>query len=424
MLLLVATLHLSAQTNGTNSPYSRFGLGNLKEASQGFNKGMGGVALGFRDGGLLNKQNPASYSAIDSLAFIFDLGMSLQSSKFKSGGNSVNTLNTSLDYIHAGFRLRSGIGFTFGFMPYTSMGYNFSEKKKLSNDFISGNSREYVNQYLGNGGIHEVFVGLGWNPFADLSIGANIGYIWGGYNQDITQTFYENGTEATSSKGLRREIDADISSYKLDFGIQYPIKIGKDNVMTLGATYGLGHSINSPAHYYNYIADGDTTKSTIEKAFEIPMSFGGGISWKHKEQWVVGVDVTHQKWSDCNVPQIINEQFVSTNNGYQDRTRIAMGGEFQPDKYSNKYLRRVQYRLGASYTTPYYKVNGTEGPREFSLSAGVSLPVSKISRSLVNVGLQWIRLSPGNKSLITENNFVLNVGITFNERWFMKWKIQ
>ncbi|MBR0361273.1 MAG: hypothetical protein IIX35_02740, partial [Paraprevotella sp.] len=164
MLLLVATLHLSAQTNGTNSPYSRFGLGNLKEASQGFNKGMGGVALGFRDGGLLNKQNPASYSAIDSLAFIFDLGMSLQSSKFKSGGNSVNTLNTSLDYIHAGFRLRSGIGFTFGFMPYTSMGYNFSEKKKLSNDFISGNSREYVNQYLGNGGIHEVFVGLGWNP--------------------------------------------------------------------------------------------------------------------------------------------------------------------------------------------------------------------------------------------------------------------
>ena len=101
-----------------------------------------------------------------------------------------------------------------------------------------------------------------------------------------------------------------------------------------------------------------------------------------------------------------------------------MGGEFQPDKYSNKYLRRVQYRLGASYTTPYYKVNGTEGPREFSLSAGVSLPVSKISRSLVNVGLQWVRLTPGNKSLITENNFVLNVGITFNERWFMKWKIQ
>ena len=41
MLLLVATSCLYAQTNGTNSPYSRFGLGLLKERSQGFNKGMG-----------------------------------------------------------------------------------------------------------------------------------------------------------------------------------------------------------------------------------------------------------------------------------------------------------------------------------------------------------------------------------------------
>mgnify|MGYP002794663012 CR=1 FL=1 len=78
MLLTMATLYAPAQTNGSNSPYSRFGLGSLKDQSQGFNKAMSGVALGFRDGNRINMQNPASYSAIDSLSFIFDVGLTLQ----------------------------------------------------------------------------------------------------------------------------------------------------------------------------------------------------------------------------------------------------------------------------------------------------------------------------------------------------------
>lgn len=84
MLLAMATLYAPAQTNGSNSPYSRFGLGSLKDQSQGFNKAMSGVALGFRDGNRINMQNPASYSAIDSLSFIFDVGLTLQNVNFKA----------------------------------------------------------------------------------------------------------------------------------------------------------------------------------------------------------------------------------------------------------------------------------------------------------------------------------------------------
>ena len=118
MLLAMATLYAPAQTNGSNSPYSRFGLGSLKDQSQGFNKAMSGVALGFRDGNRINMQNPASYSAIDSLSFIFDVGLTLQNVNFKSGGNSINAHNTTLDYINAGFRLCPGLGFSFGFIPF------------------------------------------------------------------------------------------------------------------------------------------------------------------------------------------------------------------------------------------------------------------------------------------------------------------
>ena len=60
------------------------------------------------------------------------------------------------------------------------------------------------------------------------NIWANFGYVWGNYAQNITQTFYEDGTATSASNGLRRQIEADLSSYKIDIGVQYPIKIGKN----------------------------------------------------------------------------------------------------------------------------------------------------------------------------------------------------
>ena len=202
----------------------------------------------------------------------------MQNVNFKSGGNSINAHNTTLDYINAGFRLCPGLGFSFGFIPFSSIGYDFSESKYLGDHFNSGSTMTYTNSYTGDGGLHEVYVGLGWNPFADFSVGANFGYVWGNYAQNITQTFYEDGTATSASNGLRRQIEADLSSYKIDIGVQYPIKIGKNDVLTPGITYGIGHAINSPAHYYSYVANGDTTKSVIEKAFELPTSFGAGLA--------------------------------------------------------------------------------------------------------------------------------------------------
>ena len=68
-----ASLATFAQTNGVNSPYSRYGFGILSDRSMGFNKGMGGVAMGFRDGQTINAAIPASSSAVDSLTALFDL---------------------------------------------------------------------------------------------------------------------------------------------------------------------------------------------------------------------------------------------------------------------------------------------------------------------------------------------------------------
>ena len=72
--LFFSALSLQAQTNGSNSPYSRYGFGLLSDRAQGFNKGMAGLAYGMQNGQELNVKNPASYAHIDSLSFLFDVG--------------------------------------------------------------------------------------------------------------------------------------------------------------------------------------------------------------------------------------------------------------------------------------------------------------------------------------------------------------
>lgn len=81
-VLAVLPLSIMAQTNGSNSPYSRYGFGLLGDGGNAFNKGMAGTAYGMHNGKELNTKNPASYAAIDSLTFLFDLGLSLQNGNF------------------------------------------------------------------------------------------------------------------------------------------------------------------------------------------------------------------------------------------------------------------------------------------------------------------------------------------------------
>ncbi|MDE7378479.1 MAG: hypothetical protein K2N13_05880 [Paraprevotella sp.] len=418
-LLLFTTSGLSyAQTNGSNSSYSRFGLGTLNEQSQGFNRSMSGLSQGIRKGNVINMQNPASYAAIDSLSFIFDVGMALQGGRFKQGATTMNVYNTSLEYINAGFRINKGLGLSFGFMPYTTIGYNFT--RYSTNDETTAT---FV--HTGNGGLHEAYIGIGWSPFRNFSIGANAGYLWGEYNHSIVQTLSNGGN------GLNRLYEADLYSYKLDIGAQYRIALDKRNTLTVGATVGIGHVINSTAYNHSFTSNSDTITQSATKAFELPYTISVGAAWNHKDRWTVGADVLHERWSKCKSPYIPetagnnSSAFVSKEGAYLNRTKAIIGAEYVPDPTNRKYGQRIRYRMGASFSTPYVKINGADGPREYGITAGIGLPISnKInSRSLINVGVQWSRIAPSNSLMITEDYFKINIGLTFNERWFMKWKI-
>jgi hypothetical protein len=433
--LLASTLCLNilAQSNGSSSSYSRFGLGTPENQVQEYNKAMGGTGLGFRAGNRINTLNPASYSAIDSTTLLLDAGMTAAFGNMKQAGNRVNIYQCKLDYVCVGLRLYRNLGLSAGFMPYTTIGYDFSSTSRVAKDPQSLQTITSTSYYSGDGGLHQAYLGLGYKAFKELSIGVNASLIWGDYDHTVVQT-YSTGDGATSYNGLNSLETGEIRTWKLDIGAQYPIRLTPNDVLTLGATASIGHKIKSDASLIRFTDEqDDETADTIHNAFDLPYTYGIGATWRHKTNWVVNLDFKHEFWESCRSPQIITvgsvPKFVTQTGSYKNRFKIAAGAQYTPDPFSSYYWKRIQYRVGANYSTPYLRINGASGPKEYSVTAGVGMPIpftksnAGISRTMLNIGLEWLRRTPSVANQITENYVMLNVGISFNEAWFMKYRI-
>ena len=430
ILACVMCTNTWAQSNGSSSSYSRFGLGTLENQAQGFNKAMGGVGIGFRDGGRINTLNPASYSAIDSITFLLDAGMTFAYGNMKQNGNSVNVYQCKLDYVNIGFRLYRNLGLSVGFMPYSTIGYDFTTSSKVANDPNTLQTITSITNYSGDGGLHQAYFGLGYKVFKELSIGANASFIWGDYTHSILQTYYSGSSSSSAYNGLNSIQGAEIRTWKLDLGAQYPFWLTKEDVLTVGATASFGHKIKSDATMLRFTdeQDDDISADTLRNAFDLPYTYGIGATWNHKDKLIVGLDFKQEMWGSCRAPQIVTiggvPRFVSQTGTYKNRFQIAVGAQYMPNRHGNHYWKLIQYRIGANYSSPYLKVNGQNGPKEFSLTAGFGLPIFNKHASFVNVGMEWLRRSPSVANQITENYFMLHLGLTFNEEWFRKFKIQ
>lgn len=439
---LLACQTINAQS-GVNSPYSRYGFGKLDDQSLGFNKGMAGLAYGLRDGAIINQQNPASYSKVDSITFLFDAGISLQKANFNDNGVKKNINNTTFDYVTLAFRLRHSLGLSMGFMPYSTIGYELNKSASISNDDYSRST--YTDHFSGEGGIHKVYLGIGWSPFKNFSIGMNGSYMYGNLKHRAANIFSNSNSYSTW-----RIYNTDIKSYMLEFGMQYTLNFSKKDNLTVGAVYTPGHNIKSTAKVYDLIgnitqyyssntsyvtgaddiAAASTPSFTCPDAYDLPTSFGVGFAMKHNNNVTYGIDYTLTKWGSARFPVITTANgttsYISKEGVLSDRHKITAGFEIQPNMYSRNYLKRIKYRLGGYYATPYTKVKGQDGANEYGVSAGLGLPIQNQynNRSFLNITAGWVRIDPKVNGMLKENYFRVSVGLTFNESWFRKWKVE
>lgn len=418
-----------AQTSGSNSPYSRYGLGTLADEAMGFNKGMAGVALGMRDSLILNRQNPAAYSTIGRETLIFDVGMSLQNCMLKSDGKTINAQNATVDYVAAGFRLAKNLGFAIGLRPFSYVGYDFSSSQNLE-DIDGYGGKVSSSAYTGEGGFRQLHAGVGWRVLKPLSIGGNINYLWGDYSHTSKISYTDNNVYS-----LARNYKATINAVTVDFGIQYEYQIDKKNTLTLGVTYGIGNKVSQRAMFINSQSGSSSTTGAdtveLQNAFQMPNTAGVGLTWNHEERWVVGADYTVQFWDKCRFPGLTTTSTGATyTTGYnhlRNRHKVAVGLQYVPNPKSFRVRDHIAYRAGVSYTSPYTKVgHGKDGPEYYLVSAGVAIPIVNkyTTGSLLNISAQWEHADASDLKGLKEDYFRLSIGLTFNATWFSKWKFE
>ena len=209
--------------------------------------------------------------------------------------------------------------------------------------------------------------------------------------------------------------------------MQFEQPVSKKDVVTVGATVGLGHKLHANPEYQVQVGSNTARTFTVENGLELPMSYGVGLAYNHARRLTVAVDGLLQQWGELKFPAFntANNQYELTDGLLKDRIKVNGGIDYVPDSESlTSYLKHVHYRIGAGYSTPYYNINGFNAPKELSVSVGLGLPLVNFwnNRSVLNISGQWSRCS--SDRFITENTFRINIGITFNEKWFAKWKVE
>ncbi|CEA17133.1 hypothetical protein ING2E5B_2408 [Fermentimonas caenicola] len=428
---LTITTVILAQQVGSNSPYGRYGFGVLSNPALGASEAMGGISYGLRRSQQVNPGNPASYSELDSLTFIFDLGVSAQLSSMSDGVNSRDFYNGNLDYIALQFPLFRNMGGSVGLLPYSKVGYNFGNRRSLSDI-------QYLETYRGTGGLSQVYFGAAWEPFKSLSIGANVSYLFGNFSHSRISTPVTSN--ALISEGKNR---FSIRELKYDLGLQYSYNISNTKSITFGAVYS--PQITTKADVYssvmNYTSDpyqspdlepvqiisSDTLSG---EGFQIPQTFGAGLTYQ-TENFLVGVDGTYQLWKNSAYSSQLDG--LTDNSRYNDLYRINAGAEYVIDPYSQNFFNRIRFRGGISYSNSYINVSvsnpessqniGMGSYNEYGINIGLGLPFHDLRTghlSMLNIGFGYSRQDPNSQFMVGQDMFKISVNMNVNELWFFK----
>lgn len=408
-------------TSKAQSPYSMHGLGMLDDCTLGINSGMGGVGYAINNKMQVNPKNPASYAAMDSLTFLFDVGMSVEIDWVKER-LKINTLretktSANFDYAVLQFPMGKHFAASFGIMPFSKVNYSYGKNINFG---------EYSN--YGEGGIHQVYLGIAAKLYKNLYVGVNASYLFG----NITHSTTILPNSAYNVVAMISQTRMHVTDYKFDFGLRYTQSINEKNSITIGAVYSpkkkmLGKRYND---LYQLETSGETSltvesdTTSLKSCYEMAETYGVGLGYNWEDRLIIGADFTYQPWSQVNYlpfQGLENTENVLKGN-FNDRYRISLGAEYRNAVYSTKYVDRMRYRAGLYYEKSYMKINGN-GLNEVGASIGLGLPILK-DKSLINLSAQYYhrKLSPNTN--VVENGILFSVGISFNEFWFFKRKIE
>jgi len=415
--------HSFAQKSTSHSPYSQFGLGQMREDLFPQTRAMGGISTGVRYlNGLptLNISNPASYSGMNRT--ILEAGMYGNFTQLSKNGKNDHTADFAFSHIAIGVPLNktngpSFGGLSFGLLPYSDIGYSTKEVASIGN-------LVHEKRTLGEGGINKAYLGYGVAPIKGLSVGANVGFLFGNL-YDITSVRFLSDLDAypTESKETRN-----IRGVTVDYGVQYSRALNRKYNLTLGYSGSLDNQIAAkttrmvtiyePNFEEDYQAPPlDTTSLTNlgTRHINLPFKHNVGVTLSKGYNWMVGADFKYADWSKFQVRQDENK--------LQKSYGFAVGGQIKPDPTSVRYLNQVDYRLGFRYNqTPVVFRNHRINDMAVTVGFGFPLPETNFGRtfSQLNISAELGQQGTMSNNLVRERYININFGFTINDSWFLR----
>ena len=411
---LCVVAHGAFAQNGTISPYSYFGIGDHRDNGSVDNQMMGGISM-YGDSIHINLSNPAAYSKLRLTAYT--AGISHKQYRLKSWSEEQNTSVTNLDYLAIGFPLAKKVGFGFGVMPYSSVGYD------LNSTSVNSGGAEVTNFFSGEGGLNRLYASLGFELAKNLSLGVTANFNFGTLEYERIQ-----GVEGVQFGTLDNR-ESKINGYDFKYALNYTPQINDKYTLytsVLVNTQGNLVSKNKQTFGSFSLSSGNNVEvvevnldaSNLRNTeLKIPTRTTVGLGFGENRKWFLGAEYSFQQMDD------FENAFLGLENvTYSNASTYAFGGYWVPDYRSlSGYFNRITYRAGLRYDVSGMTVNSKE-INNFGITFGLGLPMGGTFSNL-NLGFELGRRGTTDMNLIEESYFKINLGLSLNASWFQKTKI-
>jgi hypothetical protein len=425
--ILLTNLIFSYGQSVTNSPYTRFGIGEIDRNGFNHSKAMGGLSTGLRTKNQINYLNPAAISAQDTMSFLFDIGISGITKNLSTGTSDLEYNNFAFDHLAMSFPIKSWWFASVGITPYSKIGYNIQQVSEF--EYID--SVNVYNAYYGKGGINQIFLSNSFNLSENFSVGLNLNFLFGSieqYDQIYTDRpdFYSTIVE---DKILINDIN-------FDLGVQYHKTIQNDYFLVAGLVYSSKTTFNSTRHttvfmaenyalygenVYTYLNDFESTFDTISTVaqknykIEVPAKYSVGFSFGKIDKFTVGVDYSYQDWTGA--------KSFSDNKFFDSDHLVNVGFEYTPNKYSiRNYFNHISYRTGFYYNDSYLTINNKQ-INNYGITFGLGFPLGN-QRTSLNMSYTYGKRGTTENDLIEEVYSSFGINLTLYDFWFIKRKFQ
>ena len=400
--------------NEIRMPYSSYGIGSVNHLSNGTLDAMGSVSYAMQNPYYINFRNPASYAAFDSLSFLADAAASIYYSKLSQNGTFQKNSYAKPNYLAIGLPVTRHWRTSVGIKAFSTVGYEIATTKNIPN------VGEVNYTYSGDGGLNQLYWGNAFKICKGLSIGLNASYMFG-------SIFATSNTEFDDNTFLNSYIkDAYlVDGIYLEGGLQYFFNIGEKHKIGLGAVYSNTAYIwakeklliNSYTGSFISTSTYDTVlyKDDLRGTMNIPQSVGAGLSYAYRDKLIIAGDVTWQNWA--------NFKFMKPCDSLQNTILASLGAQFIPDPVSNKFFKKMAFRIGGHYSTGELLLRN-KPISEFGVCFGVGIPLTSFNtHSSINILFEYGKTGTVVNNLIRQDYFKFSFCFTLQERWYQRVKL-